>query len=186
MEAWQWVLLAVVVIVIIALGWWSWERRRQRARTLQRFGPEYDRAVEQHGDRREAEADLISRARQRDEIDLRPVTAEARGRYREEWQVIQSRFVDQPEAAITDADRLLDQVMRERGYPIDEWESKADLVSVDHPDVVENYRAARAVQESNATRMASTDDLRRALLHYRSLFDELLEPDTVADEPRGR
>ena len=185
MEAWQWVLLVVVVVLVLGVVWWAWDRRRRRERILQRFGSEYDRTVERHGDRREAEADLLSRAQRRDEIDLRPVTNESRTRYREEWRTIQARFVDQPEQAITDADELLDHVMRERGYPIDDWDQKADLISVDHPDLVENYRAARAVQRRNETRMADTDELRRALLHFRALFDELLEPDTVHEERGG-
>ena len=100
---------------------------------------------------------------------------EARVRYADEWQAIQARFVDQPQGAITEADRLLDRVMRERGYPVDDFGTKADLLSVDHPVVLQNYRSARAVQERNAAGEATTEDPRDAMLRYRSLFDELLE-----------
>jgi hypothetical protein len=184
MDGWVWaVIIAAAVILVIAAAWAA-ARRRQRQQTLSRFGPEYDRALQEHGDRRAAERDLLDRARRRDEFQLRPLTAEARRRYREEWHGIQARFVDAPEESIGAADRLLDRVMRERGYPVDDlgaFDEKAAVVSVDHPDIVEEYRAARAVQQRNAQRLASTDELRRAVLRYRSLFEALLDdrPDQI-------
>jgi hypothetical protein len=177
MDGWVWAVIIAAAIVLIAAVWAA-AHRRQRQRTLSRFGPEYDRALEEHGDRRAAERDLLDRARRRDEIQLRPLTSEARHRYRTEWQAIQGRFVDAPEESISAADRLLDRVMRERGYPVDDptaFEDKAALLSVDHPQLVQDYRAARDVQQRNAQRLASTDDLRQAVLRYRSLFEALLD-----------
>lgn len=190
MEAWVWVVIALVLVVVTAVAWVV-TRERQRVRVREQFGPEYDRAVAQHGDRRAAEKDLVERTRRRDELDIKPLTDGARARYSDEWQAIQGRFVDEPETAITEADSLLDRVMRDRGYPVDDFEdfeTKAQLLSVDHPTVLGNYRAARAVQQRNATRLAGTEELREALLRYRSLFDELLQPDalTTTDTPETR
>jgi hypothetical protein len=189
MDGWVWaVIIAAAVIVIVAVAW-AVARQRQRRQTLSRFGPEYDRAVVDHGaDRRAAERDLLDRARRRDEFELRDLTPEARVRYRQEWQAIQARFVDAPEESIGSADRLLDQVMRERGYPLDvngDFDEKAGLVSVDHPDVVQDYRAARAVQQRNAQRLASTDELRQAILRYRALFEALLGADQIDLDRNG-
>jgi hypothetical protein len=189
MDGWVWaVITAAAVIVIVAVAWAA-ARQRQRRQTLSRFGPEYDRAVADHGDdRRAAERDLLDRARRRDEFQLRDLSPEARNRYRQQWQAIQARFVDAPEESIGSADRLLDQVMRERGYPLDvngDFDDKAGLVSVDHPDVVQDYRAARAVQQRNAQRLASTDELRQAVLRYRALFEALLGADHIDLDRNG-
>lgn len=186
METWQWVVAVVVVVVVLALVAWVATRSRKRTTALRRFGPEYERAVAQHGDRRAAEDDLLDRARRRDRLDIRPLGDDERSRYIQQWRVVQARFVDQPEAAIGEADALLDEVMRDRGYPVDDFEEKAELVSVDHPHVVENYRAARVVRASSGTRMASTEELRQAVLHYRALFDELLNEHTTANKNEER
>lgn len=179
MEGWEWALVAaavVVVLVIVALVL-AGRSKQRRKRLEDRFGPEYQRTVERAGNRRSAEDDLLSRAEQREQLDIRPLSAGARDRYAEEWQRIQVHFVDQPDTAVSDADRLVSVVMRERGYPVENFDDQADLVSVDHPDVVENYRVAHAVHLRNQERLAGTDDLRLALLRYRSLFDELLIDD---------
>jgi hypothetical protein len=172
---------SIVVVVVLALVAWTVIRGRKRATVLERFGPEYERAVEQHGDRRAAEGDLLDRARRRERLEIRALDENERARYIEQWRVVQARFVDQPEAAMTDADVLLDKVMRDRGYPVDNFEEKAELISVDHPHVVENYRAARVVRASSGTRMASTEELRQAVLHYRALFDDLLSDRAKTD-----
>lgn len=186
MEAWQWVVLVAAVVIVLMLVIWALSRSRKRARVLQGFGPEYDRAVQRHGDKRAAEHDLVDRARRRERLEIHPLSNEARIRYAERWRAVQARFVDQPEAAIGEADTLLDQVMRDRGYPIESIDETTELVSVDHPHVIENYRAARAVRANSASRMATTEDLREALLRYRSLFDELLsdQPATTIKEER--
>ena len=124
---------------------------------------------------REAEAELSDRQKRREELDVKPLSPGARERYVELWQATQARFVDDPGGAITEADLLIQQVMRERGYPVEDFEQRAADVSVDHPDVVNNYRAAHGISIAHERERASTEDLRRAMVHYRSLFDDLLE-----------
>ena len=177
MAAWIWVLIAIaaaiVVIVLLALG----ARRRRSGMLRQRFGPEYERTVEERADRRAAEADLRYRERRRAQFDIKPLPEDSRLRFAGEWRQVQERFVDHPAQAVAAADGLVAQVMRARGYPTKDFEAQADLVSVDHPAVVGNYRAAHAVADRSQRGQASTEDLREALLRYRSLFDELLRPD---------
>jgi hypothetical protein len=183
-NAWVWVIIAIAVIVIVAAVWAASAQRR-RVRVRQRFGPEYDEALSRHPDRRAAEADLRDRTRRREELDIRSLSAGARDRYGEQWRAIQAGFVDQPGAAITNADALLDRVLRDRGYPVDDFDAKAELVSVDHPTVVSNYRAARLVHDRRH-HSATTEELRQAFLHYRSLFDELLVDEDARDVSQVR
>ncbi len=144
MSTWLWVVLAVVVIVI-AVGVVSSAIRRRRSHILQSgFGPEYDRTVERTGDQSAAEADLRDRQRRRDELELRPLAPVARKGYMDAWQETQAEFVDDPAHAVDDADRLIQSVMRDRGYPVEDFDDRASLVSVDHPIVVERYRRAHA------------------------------------------
>ena len=175
MASWVWILIviaAVVVVAVIAVA----ARQRRTAALRQRFGPEYDRAVQARQGRRPAEADLRDREKQRARLDIRPLPEELRARFAEEWREVQERFVDQPAEAVVAADRLVHSVMEKRGYPMGDFEAQADLVSVDHPAVVENYRFAHGIHERAQQQRASTEDLREALLRYRSLFDELLQP----------
>jgi hypothetical protein len=177
MAAWLWLLIAlvaVVVVVMIALGA---ARSRRSASLRDRFGPEYERRVgERGGDRRAGEAELREVSRRRDELEIRPLSEAARGRFGERWLMVQSDFVDQPDRAVAEADALVAEVMRQRGYPVDDFDERIDMVAVDHPTVAEHYRAGHALFLRNDQRMASTDELRQALLHYRQLFEELLEP----------
>jgi hypothetical protein len=176
MATWVWILIivaAVVVVAVIAMA----ARQRRTTALRQRFGPEYDRAVEAREGRRPAEADLRSREKQRAELDIRPLPEDTRVRFAEEWRDVQERFVDQPSDAVVAADRLVYSVMEARGYPMGDFDAQAGLVSVDHPDVVENYRIAHGIHERAQAQQAGTEDLREALLRYRSLFDELLEAD---------
>jgi hypothetical protein len=178
MPGWVWALVAVGVIIVVALVVWQ-AMKAKRTRTLQgRFGPEYDRTVERADGRRDAEADLAARAKRRDELDIRPLPSASRDRYVEEWQHVQARFVDDPRGAVQEADSLIQSVMRERGYPVDDFEQRAADISVDHPQVVENYR--------NGHRLATgdTEEQRQAMVHYRALFDELVED--TADRPLSR
>src|SRR3954447_22785800 len=175
MQPWVWVLL-IVVLVVVVLAAVAVMRRRRTENLRGRFGPEYDRAVEASDDRRGAEHDLLDRARKRDRLDIRPLPEAARARYAEHWRGIQERFIDDPAGSVGAAHTLLDQVMAERGYPTHDFEEQADLVSVDHPRVVENYRAAYAVNQRQRDGQATTEDLRDALVRYRSLFEELLHP----------
>lgn len=176
MATWVWILIAIAVVVVVAL--FAMAARQRRTTTLRRrFGPEYDRTLEAREDRRAAEADLRDRERQRARLDIRPLPEDMRARFAQEWQGLQERFVDQPSDAVVGADRLVYNVMETRGYPMGNFDAQADLVSVDHPEVVENYRFAHGIRERVQAQQASTEDLREALLRYRSLFDELLRSD---------
>ena len=182
MSAWVWIVIAAVVVVavVLALGWWR-SRGRRTERLREGFGPEYDRTVEQAGDRAAAEADLLERERRHDALDLHPLDAATRQRLIEEWRGTQGAFVDDPAEAVRDADRLIQQAMRERGYPVDDFEDRAAIVSVDHPDVVERYRRAHAVALASSAGTASTESLRRAIQDYRALFMQIVdEPAAVA------
>jgi hypothetical protein len=168
-------LIAVAVVVVVALIVWRATAAR-RTRTLQgRFGPEYDRTLEGADSRRDAERELAARAERRDELDIRPLAPGARERYLAEWTQVQARFVDDPEGAVQGADSLIQSVMAERGYPMDDFEQRAADVSVDHPRVVENYREGHRLARASAMSNGTTEELRRAMQCYRSLFDELLE-----------
>ncbi|HEX2155611.1 MAG TPA: hypothetical protein VHS79_01305 [Actinomycetes bacterium] len=169
-------LVAIVVVIILLALLAFFAGRQRRSRRLQdKFGPEYDRTVEQAGDRRAAEAELRERAERRAELNIVPLEPEARTRYIEAWRNTQAQFVDEPVEATREADRLITSVMRDRGYPVDDFEQRAADISVDHPQVVDDYRAAHAIAAANERSEASTEDLRQALVHYRSLFEELLE-----------
>jgi hypothetical protein len=176
MATWLWIVI-VIVVVLIALAAVMAARRRRTMALRERFGPEYDRTVGAREGQRAAEADLRDRERERARLDIKPLSEAARARYAEEWRVIQQSFVDQPEEAATAGYDLVNRVMEERGYPMRDFDARADLVSVDHPDVVENYRVAHGIHERARQHQASTEDLREALLRYRSLFEELLRAD---------
>lgn len=181
MATWAWVVVAAAVLIIVVAAGWALVTRN-RTKTLRRnFGPEYDRALAKSDGRRQAENELRQREVQRAELNIRPLPAADQLRYLQEWQAIQARFVDEPTNAVTDADGLLAVVMRARGYPVDDFENQADLVSVDHPVVVDNYRLAHGVYERSSQNLASTEELRDSLLRYRSLFAELLQ-----DQPDQR
>jgi hypothetical protein len=177
MPVWAWVLIAIGAVVLIGAVIGGGALRRRTARLRERFGPEYERLQATRG-RRETEKELSERERRREELDIRPLSASARERYSTRWQQVQARFVDAPMAAVREADDLIAQVMRERGYPVEDFEQRAAAVSVDHSDVVAEYRKANRLVISSD---ASTEDLRRAMQSYRALFDELVEP--AADEP---
>jgi hypothetical protein len=166
------VVIAIVLIVAAVL----YARQRKRSEQLQeRFGPEYDRSVAEAGGRRGAESDLIEREKRRESLDIRSLDPERQEQFATSWRDTQSRFVDEPSQAVGDADRLVQDVMRERGYPVDDFDQRSADVSVDHPEVVSDYRAAHAISLANDHGEASTEDLRQAMIHYRSLFDALLE-----------
>jgi hypothetical protein len=176
MATWVWILIAIAVVIVIALVV-AGAAKRRTSMLRQRFGPEYDRTVEARQGRRAAEAELRAREKQRAEFSIAPLPEATRLRFASEWRDIQERFVDQPAQALAAADVLITQVMQARGYRTAQFEEQADLVSVDHPDVVENYRSGHAVLQRSQTQQASTEDLREAMLRYRSLFDDLLRPD---------
>ena len=186
MATWAWIVIVIAVVVVIGVIAMAVRQRRTTA-LRQRFGPEYDRAVESRQDRRAAEADLRERERERARLDIKPLPEDTRVRYAREWQGVQESFIDQPAEAVVTADRLVHTVMAERGYPMGDFDAQADLVSVDHPEVVDNYRSAHGIYGAAQEQRASTEDLREALVRYRSLFDELLVAnDDQAGVPAGR
>ncbi len=184
MDAWVWVLLIVAVVVIVAVVAWLVLQRRRTTQLREGFGPEYDRTVQETGSQREAEAALRERRERREELDIKPLSTAARERYSDEWRAVQARFVDEPVGAVAEADRLVTLVMRERGYPMDDFERQAEIISVDHPQVVEDYRAGHSIYTAYDRGDASTEDLRQAMVHYRALFEELLETEESEDDER--
>jgi len=168
------IILAIVVILLVgAVAWIMTQRRSEELR--KRFGPEYDRVISERGDARQAESELAARQKRVDRFDIHPIELAERERFIEAWRATQARFVDAPAEAIKAADRLVTEVMQARGYPVGDVEQRAADVSVDHPIVVENYRAARAIALANERGQAGTEDLRQAIVHYRALFEDLLE-----------
>lgn len=183
MPTWAWIVIAIAAVVVIVLVAAAIMRRRteqkRASRLRQRFGPEYDRLAGRDGDR-EAAAELSRREEMRERLDIVPLPADERDRYLDSWGEVQQQFVDEPSTALHRADRLVAEVMRKRGYPLDDFEQRAADISVDHPEVVENYRAAHRISVADAESSASTEDLRQAMVHYRALFEELLETERTA------
>ena len=169
-----WLVLAIAVIVIVAVLWLAMSRRRSQ-QLRDRFGPEYEHAVRTEKNVRRAEATLEARAKRVDALHIRPLSPEDSTRFDATWRGVQARFVDDPKGAVTEADRLVGEVMAARGYPLGDFEQRVADISVDHPDVVMNYRAAREIALVHARGQASTEDLRQAMVHYRALFSDLLE-----------
>jgi hypothetical protein len=176
------VLLAVVAAVIVGR---YMSRRKRTQRLKERFGPEYERAVGEAGEPKAGEHELIARERMREKLDIIPLSVHAAQQYAARWQTVQTAFVDNPSSAVRDADRLVIEVMRERGYPIDDFDQRAADISVDHPQVVENYRAAHHICLTGQEREIGTEEQRQAFVHYRALFEELLETDKDLDMRKG-
>jgi cytoskeletal protein RodZ len=172
MDLWVWVV--IVVVVVAGLAFVILQLQRQR-KVQEKFGPEYDRTVKETGSRREAVSELREREARREEFEIRPLEQESAERYAGSWNETQARFVDYPTEAIREADSLVAQVMKDRGYPVETFEQRSADISVDHPQLVHNYRAAHAISLANDNSEATTEDLRQAMVHYRSLFEELLE-----------
>jgi hypothetical protein len=169
--------LAAVVIVVIAVLAWMYVRKRRTssAQLRQRFGPEYERAVRTHGSERRAEAKLADREKRVGTMKIRELDAAERERFSAQWVSLQTRFVDYPKGAVTEAGELVSSLMQARGYPVTDFDQRAADISVDHPKVVENYRSAHAIALRLGSGEASTEDLRSAMIYYRSLFEELVQ-----------
>jgi hypothetical protein len=178
----QAIVLAIIVVLLlvggVVLGFLFARKRRTRV-LRERFGPEYERTVKREGDIRRAEGVLEFREKRREKLQIRPLPEADRARFSEDWTSVQSLFVDDPKGAVTQADRLLVDLMQARGYPIGDFEQRAADISVDHPALVENYRVAHDIALRHDKGQASTEDLRRAMIHYRSLFDDLLQASTT-------
>jgi hypothetical protein len=180
------VLVVIVALAVVAIGFWMVTRRRRSRDLREHFGPEYDRAVNEYGDRRPAERALEARAERVEQLHIQPLPRADRDRYAEEWRAVQGDFVDDPELAIAQADHLVAEVMQARGYPMANFEQRAADVSVDHPHVVEHYRAARDIARRATQGEAATEDLRQAMVHYRFLFDDLIGASDPATQEVSR
>ena len=175
---------ALVVVLLLGLSAWAYASWRRRVNLRDRFGPEYERTVQAVGPRR-AEAVLRERAERVSRFNLRKLTRDQADAFAREWSRIQARFVDDPDGAVGEADQLVTQVMTARGYPLEDFDRRADDVSVDHPVVVQNYRTARALALRRRRNEADTEEMRQAVVNYRALFDELLEVDARAARRRA-
>ena len=178
MSEWLWIVIAILVVAALAILVWSMSRKKQSARLKEHFGPEYERTVGELGEQRAAEAELLQREKKRKKLDIVELSPEARHEHTATWQRVQTDFVDDPIDAVGRAERLVTRVMRERGYPIDDFDHRAADISVDHPDIVENYRSAHAIYQSQHGGDISTEEARQAFVHYRALFDRLLGSDS--------
>lgn len=180
MEWWIWVLLVAIVAVV------AFVIVSRRPNLQERFGSEYDRALEDADSPREARHDLRDRLKRHRKLDLRPLSPDAARAYAQRWFAVQSQFVDDPSAACREAGTVLDEVLRERGYPVDEdFDTQADLVSVDHPNLVTEYRTAHEATTRGTAGASNTEDLRIAFVAYRNLFATLLDEQTDVDEPES-
>jgi hypothetical protein len=170
------IIAVVLVLVIVGLVLGAIFARRKRSERLHdQFGPEYDRTVQTLGNEKEAQAELEERRKHVETLNIRPLSLSERERYLADWTAVQSKFVDEPGQAIGDADRLIMEVMQMRAYPVSDFEQRAADISVNYPDLVSNYRAAREIAIKNEQNQADTEELRQAMIQYRSLFEELLE-----------
>jgi hypothetical protein len=183
----MWLIVAVLAVAIVVIAVIA-SRRRSQARSAQlqhQFGPEYDRALEQHGGAARAERELEARARRVDRIQIHELGSSDRVRFSSKWTAIQAQFVDDPAVAVAGASELINEVMRARGYPTENFDQRVADLSVDHPLVVQHYRAARSLAESNRGGQTNTEELRQAMVHYRFLFSDLLqEPHAAHGELR--
>ena len=175
-------LVGVIVVLLAVVGWLLYERRRSD-QLKSEFGPEYKRTLETTGDRRAAEAELRERRERVEALDIRALPKNERETYAQEWREVQARFVDEPGRAITDADALIGKVMQARGYPVSDFEQRAADVSVGHANVVEHYRAAHEIASRRDDISTDTEALRQAMVHYRALFEDLLQSSNGTEQP---
>jgi hypothetical protein len=173
----QWIIVAgVVVIALLALAAWLFsQKKKQSVRLQRRFGPEYGRTVGELGGRTKAESELKAREKRVEHLTITPLAPAEATRFSQAWSALQGRFVDNPKGVVVQADQLVRELMLQRGYPMSDFERRAADISVDHPAVVENYRAAQAIAARDERGEANTEELRQAVVHYRVLFDEMLE-----------
>jgi hypothetical protein len=171
--------VVLILVVIVAVLWPIMTRRKRSERLQDQFGSEYDHTVQVLGDEKQAQTELEKRQKHVEALDIRPLTVNEHKRYLADWVAVQSKFVDEPGQAVVDADRLIMEVMQLRAYPISDFEQRAADVSVSYPTLVSNYRAARVIALKNEEHKADTEELRQAMIYYRSLFDELLVTNAV-------
>jgi hypothetical protein len=167
--------LIVALLVAVGIAIWMFQQKRRTEGLREQFGPEYERAVHSHDSRSEAERELAARKERIEQLHIRPLSPNERSHFVERWQSAQAQFVDDPKGAIHAADEVVGEVMQLRGYPMGNFEQRAADISVDHPHVIENYRAAHSIAQRSARGEADTEALRKAMVHYRALFADLLE-----------
>jgi hypothetical protein len=178
------VVVIVLVLLVLALVVAS-TRKRRSAQLRDEFGPEYDRTVDDAGKRRHAEKELQSRKEEHEQLELRPLTPSAQQRFTEAWKGVQTRFVDTPALALSEADTLVTQLLDERGYPIGDFDTSARLLSVEHSHVLDSYRSAHAVEVSSRSRTADTETVRNAFLDFRSVFEDVMAEATRESDSTG-
>lgn len=185
---WIWIAVGVLALIIVASLMARGARKARSAQLRDKFGAEYDHVVQETGKRKRAEQELLARVDEVKKYDIRPFSIAERDRFRRDWALIEQRFIERPTTAVVEADELVADMMRVRGYPMGDFEKHAASLSVTHPRVIEHYRAGHRVI-GGAPGKSSTEDLRQAMLHYRALFDELIsevKDDVVAgDVPRA-
>jgi len=182
MDSWVWIVIVAAVVIVIALVAWAIANKRRTDALRGRFGPEYDRALRSDGGRREAESDLRERVDRHEALDIKPLDPNTAVRYRQEWRDVQARFVDAPEDALRRADGLITEVMQRRGYPMSDFEQRSADLSVEHGATVQDYRAAHAISLATEHGQSTTEDQREAMVHYRSLFDEMVGAGTAPSD----
>jgi hypothetical protein len=178
-----WIILAgVVVLLLFAFGAWVSYKKKQSQRLQQRFGPEYGRTVDDLRSRTKAESELKAREKRVERLNIIPLAPSEAATFRQTWESLQGRFVDNPKEAVVQANQLVCELMLKRGHPVGDFERRAADISVDHPAVVDNYRAAQAIVVRDTLGESDTEELRKAVVHFRALFDELLEVKEAAQE----
>src|SRR5580700_3656589 len=186
----QWIIVAsVVAIALLALAaWFFFQKKKQSTRLQQRFGPEYTRTIGELGGRTKAESELKAREKRVEDLTITPLAPAEAARFSQAWNALQARFVDNPKGVVVQADQLVRELMLKRGYPMGDFERRAADISVDHPTVVEHYRAAQTIAARDERGEADTEELRKAVVHYRALFNELLgeRPAKRVESPAGQ
>jgi hypothetical protein len=172
------IVVAIIAAAIIGYVLFAANQKKHTGELKGRFGPEYDHTVATSGGRKQAEQDLSARQKRVEKLEIRPLGETQRQDYIERWRVVQAHFVDDPATSLRDADQLVGDTMTARGYPMATWDQRAADVSVDHPRVVDNYRAGHNISAMPAGK-ATTEQLRQAMVHYRTLFEDLLAPEPV-------
>jgi len=177
MQTWVWIVIAVVLVAIVAAALIGAQQQQKRRSLQDTFGPEYEREINERRNWREAERELSGRLERRRELDIRPLEPQQRERFTAAWSNVQAHFVDAPADAVQEADTLITSLMRERGYPMGEFDQRAADLSVEHGKVIDRYRTAHDISQRSASGQASTEDLRQAMVDYRALFSDLLGAD---------
>lgn len=170
-------LLALALVILVAIAIWMYTRKRRSDELAHRFGPEYDRTLNEMGSRDKAEAELLARKKRVEQLEIVPLSPADAQRFSQDWRALQARFVDNPKGVLSDADQLVRELMNKRGYPVGDFDRRAADISVNHPAVVEHYRAAHDITERDHRGEVDTEGMRQAVIHYRALFAELLETD---------